>query len=204
MDAAFRQKLLSALALELPYPERGPLSGGRPAAVLLLFAWSRAVPGLAGLSVLVTKRTDSVGSHKGQMAFPGGMSEPEELGSPSGAALTALRETHEEVGIEPGLVEILGALPPLTTITDFEVIPVVGMLRAPLEDVELRLNRAEIAEVIWVPFETLTHPSTYSTEYRRFGDINYPIHVYQVREHRIWGATGSMIKNLLDRLQAAL
>src|SRR5690606_1071486 len=124
MDAAFREKLHAALAMQLHYDERRLLSGGRSAGVLVLFGASRE--SLREPSLLITRRTDSVGSHKGQMAFPGGMSEPEELASgQAGIARTALRETHEEVGIPPSAVELVGALPELTTITDFRVTPVV-------------------------------------------------------------------------------
>jgi 8-oxo-dGTP pyrophosphatase MutT (NUDIX family) len=201
MDATFRERLLKALAMELPYTERRRVQGSRPSAVLILFGAFREKP--SELAALVTRRTNSVSSHKGQMAFPGGMSEPDETAAGQlGAIQTALRETEEEIGIAQTDVEVLGALPSLSTITDYEVTPVVAVLNKPIEECPLKLNPDEIAEAIWVPLATLLEPQTYRTEYMRAGAINYPIHVYQVREHRIWGATGSMIKNLLDRLQA--
>lgn len=200
MDPAFRAKLLHALAMEVPYPERAPLAGGRKASVLFLFG--RSAGSAPEISVLITRRTEKVSSHKGQMAFPGGVSEEEELRRPDGAVLTALRETEEEVGIRGSAVEVLGCLPTLATITGFEVTPVVGLLSTAIEEVRLELNEDEIAEVMWVPLRTLMAPDTYRTEYKRVGAVNYPIHVYQVSDRRIWGATGSMIKNMLDRLQA--
>jgi 8-oxo-dGTP pyrophosphatase MutT (NUDIX family) len=202
MDPEFRQKLVSALSLEFPYPERVRLNGGRAAAVLILIGREREGRSFHGLSTLITRRTELVGTHKGQMAFPGGVSEPEELSGANGLVWTALRETDEEVGISPDLVEVLGQLPPLTTITGFEVTPVVGFLRKPIEQIELKLNEHEIAEALWVPLATLMEPTTYSTELKRVGQMDYPIHVYQVSGYRIWGATGSMIKNLLDRMQS--
>lgn len=202
MDSAFRDKLAAALQLETPvYDERRRLEGGKPAAVLLLFGASRATP--AEPELLITRRTESVGSHKGQMAFPGGMSEPHEVSLGAlGLVGTALRETEEEIGISPTAIAPVGALPELTTITHFRVTPVVGMLREPIEDFQLKLNPKEIAEAFWVKVATLMEPGIYRTEYVRVGAVNYPVHVYQVGEHRIWGATGAMIKNLLDRLQA--
>ena len=200
MEAEFRQKLLAALALDIPYPERSPLQGGRAASVLFLFGYTNGTPD--GLAALITRRTDFVGTHKGQMAFPGGVSEPDELGGREGRIRTALRETEEEVGIPPAFVEVLGTLPALATVSGFEITPVVGLLRKPVEQVALDLNTGEIAEALWVPLSTFLDPGTYGAEFVRLGEVNYPIHVYQVQEHRIWGATGSMIKNLLDRLQS--
>jgi 8-oxo-dGTP pyrophosphatase MutT (NUDIX family) len=208
MEASFRDKLMSALSLELPYFERSGLPEvGRAASVLFLFGRARAGGDEAksgrfedDLSILITRRTESVGSHKGQMAFPGGVSEPDELRTPDGPVRSALRETEEEVGLSSSLVEVVGTLPVLPTVTGFKVTPVVGWLRIDIEDVVLTLNEIEIAEAFWVPWKTLTSPETYRAEFKRVGKVDYPIHVYQVREHRIWGATGAMIKNLLDRL----
>ena len=136
------------------------------------------------------------------MAFPGGVSEVDELGAFADVVKTALRETEEEVGIPPSLVEVMGTLPPMNTITGFQVVPVVGLLSSPIEHVNFSVNPDEIADLFWVPLRTLMSPETYRAEFKRVWDVSYPIHVYQVSEHRIWGATGSMIKNLLDRLQA--
>ena len=202
MDLQFKKNLLSALALELPYPERTILTGGRAAAVLILFGRYQRDIAAEELSALITRRTDSVGSHKGQMAFPGGVSEADELGSPEGAIRTALRETEEEVGIPASAVEVIGTLPPLGTITGYQVTPVVGLLKPAIEEMALRLSDDEIAHALWVPMRTLMEPGVYRAESKRVGGVDYPIHVYQVQEHRVWGATGSMIKNLLDRLQS--
>jgi len=202
MDVAFRDKLFAALSKDSPgYDERRRLEGGKPASVLMLFGASRETP--SEHSLLITRRTDSVGSHKGQMAFPGGTSEPHELSAGSlGLTGTALRETQEEIGIASTAIATIGALPELTTITLYRVTPIVGMLRVPIEDAPLALNPFEIAEAFWVKLSVLREEGVYRTEYIRVGAVNYPIHVYLVNGHRIWGATGSMIKNLLDRLQS--
>ncbi|MGK5087659.1 CoA pyrophosphatase [Bdellovibrionota bacterium FG-2] len=189
----FKHKLRSSLELVLPYPERPQMEGGTPAAVLVLF-------GLGGeAQILITRRAESVETHKGQMAFPGGKCEQNEIGAP-GEIYAALRETHEEVGIAPSQVEILGILPKLWTITGFWVTPVVGVLTVPIQEIVLTPSRAEIADVFWVPLSKLQARDTYRKEFVSVGSIRYPTHVFQVGEHRIWGATGSMLRNILDRL----
>jgi 8-oxo-dGTP pyrophosphatase MutT (NUDIX family) len=172
------------------------------AAVLVIFAKSRsaAEDNPSGISLLVTRRTESVQSHQGQMSFPGGRCEPEEL-TRGNLALTALRETEEEVGIARDLIRIVGELPEMTTITQYRVRPFVGILEMPLEEITLNPAPDEVAEALWVPWSVLTHASTYQKEMIRRGDVQFPTHVYTVQGRRIWGATGAMIKNLLDRFQ---
>jgi 8-oxo-dGTP pyrophosphatase MutT (NUDIX family) len=191
----FEARLRQALSLDRPYPERPPRQTGRPAAVLLLFGEYEG-----RWSLLLTKRGETVSTHQGQMAFPGGVCEPEEAAEPEGRIITALRETEEEVGITRNQVRVLGYLPELWTVTDFWVTPVVGILNQPAEQVPLVINPSEIAEAAWIPLEVLESPETYRRESRRYGAVLYPIHVFEVGEFYIWGATGSMIRNLLDRL----
>jgi 8-oxo-dGTP pyrophosphatase MutT (NUDIX family) len=206
----FEKVIESALQLDLPYLDRGsreleiqPEESHVPAAVLVLFAF----PGQEGSRIQETKepfllfirRTELVGTHKGQMAFPGGHCEPEDL---EGPVTTALRETEEEVGIPREKVQILGKLPPMVTITKYFIQPVVGLLKCPWSEVPLQLDSSEIADAIWIPLRVLLDSRTYRREVISAGPVNYPIHVYQVDHHRIWGATGSMTKNLLDRLCA--
>jgi 8-oxo-dGTP pyrophosphatase MutT (NUDIX family) len=201
----FEEQLKRALSLDLPYAERFLSRDGSlaHASVLALFARARHPDpeNPSGISLLVTRRTESVESHKGQMAFPGGRCELDEMEG-GHFEKTALRETEEEVGIPPNAIRILGSLPPLVTITLYWVMPFVGISNVPVEDLALRLNPAEIAEAIWVPWSVLSDPATYQKEMIQRGAIRFPTHVYQVGEHRVWGATGAMIKNLLDRLQS--
>ncbi len=185
----FRSKLVSSLQAEVPYTERPALKPGlKRAAVLALFGTSDQEP-----QILITKRTEEVETHKGQMAFPGGICETEESDETA-----ALRESHEEVGIAPSQIEILGRLPELATPTGFCIVPIIGILRHSLEEVKLVVNPAEIADAFWVPLKDLKY--VYRRELFTVGQVKYPIHVFQIREHRIWGATGLMIKNLLDRM----
>ncbi len=198
----FESRLRKALALELPYTERLFRTPENIAAVLAIFA-KRAqaeVENPSGVSLLVTRRTESVQSHQGQMAFPGGRSEPEELAQRNLVA-TALRETEEEVGISRHLIRVLGSLPEMTTVTNYQVTPFVGILESPLEELRLSPAPDEVAEAIWIPWSVLTRASTYQKEMIRRGDVQFPTHVYTVDGRRIWGATGAMIKNLLDRFE---
>lgn len=193
----FELKLGDALRLELPYSERPPVLNGTPAAVLILFGCSPD----AEVSMLMTRRTEKVVTHKGQMAFPGGHSEPDEAGSEAGLQRTALRETEEEVGIPAESIRVHGRLPGLWTPTGFWITPIVGTLSVPVSETPLRPDPHEIAEAFWIPLSRLRDPGTYRRELMRVGSVSYPIHVYQVGGDRIWGATGAMIKNLLDRLE---
>lgn len=205
----FEEALKFALTLDLAYSDRldrglsdpSPAGGSRsstktPAAVLILFAYSR-VAAAAGPSLLLIKRTESVQTHKGQMAFPGGLCEPGDVGV---AVRTALRETEEEVGIPSESIRLLGELPDLVTATGFLIQPVVGVLKQSLEDIFLKPSPEEIADVIWVALQALLNPAIYRKEYLSVGASSYPIDVFQLGEHRVWGATAAMIRNLLDRL----
>lgn len=191
----FEKRLETALELEVPYSfGRRPKLPGTPAAVLALFSSEGAEP-----SLLLTRRTETVETHKGQIAFPGGVGDPADEAA-GGSVATALRETEEELGIPPARVRVLGRLPELWTTTGFLVTPVVGIVAAAPGDVPLRLNPHEIAEAFWVPLPRLTAPETYRREEFRVGPAAFPIDVFQLGPHRVWGATGSIIKNLLDRL----
>jgi 8-oxo-dGTP pyrophosphatase MutT (NUDIX family) len=204
-DPGLQKKLKAALALDLPYSHQDQRMlleklkpNPVPAAVLILFALDGEVP-----FVLYMLRTQTVLAHKGQISFPGGVTDPEDEGNPN---RTALRETYEEVGIDPTRVQALGELPPLLTVTGFEIRPVVGITDVPLRELELKINPAEVAEVLWVGLDELMLPETYRHETLVHDGISFLIDVYLIRElnerrsHRIWGATGSITKNLVDRL----
>lgn len=193
-ESDFVARLKRALELDLPYTERLLRPGTSRAAVLALLAPQKN----GDPALLVIKRADSTHPgdlHGGQMAFPGGRAEPSETDN----SITALRETFEEVGIEPPTVQVLGQLPQLTSISNYEVFPYVGISEQDVSSIVLRLDKTEVSEAIWVPWSTLMDPTTYQKEMIERGSIRFPTHVYRYQGHRIWGATGAMIKNLLDR-----
>lgn len=210
---SLKANLQKAVQLDVPYCHRDERwsvelqKRAKDAAVLVLFGVSQShqhehQPQLYQPQLLFTRRADSVETHRGQMAFPGGMCE---LADQADFVETALRETHEEVGILSDKVEVIGQLPILTTLTGYLIQPIVGLLRSPVEEISLIANPSEIAEAFWIPLVRLSEPGAYRYESYPLsapiqGDVS--IDVYQVDHYRIWGATGSMTKNILDRLLA--
>jgi 8-oxo-dGTP pyrophosphatase MutT (NUDIX family) len=198
----FKVVLEKALNLDFPYLGRDDEarlnqldSKSVAASVLILFGYQKDTQ--SHPSLLYIRRTELVESHKGQMAFPGGIEEPWEKGTPE---LTALRETQEEVGIFPHHIEVIGRLPTLVTLTGYKIEPFIGQLQTSVEETQLILNPVEIADTVWIPLQVLLDAQTYRTESIPVGTSHYVSHVYQFRSYRIWGATAAMTKNLLDRL----
>lgn len=199
MNRDFRHQLKSALSLDLGYSIRFSLQEAKPSAVLVLWGQERSGE---SPSVLLTQRTETVKTHRGQIAFPGGMCDPEDLLA-QGEYSTALRETREEVGIPESQIEILGKLPELWTPSGFKITPVVGWLLGRPSELKIEVNPSEIAEAFWVSRAQLESPGVYRTEAHRMGQISYPIHVYLLEKYRVWGATGAMLWNLLQRVSRA-
>ena len=164
-----------------------------------------ADPGVAGAGVLVLihahpdgpnivfqKRTESVRDHKGQISFPGGGTDPEDVD----ALATALRETHEEIGVLPADIEVLGQLDDMVTVSNFRVTPFVGWLgRYPYE---WRFSEAEVAYLLEVPLAHLLEPSTLVPDRRLVNGREYVFSSYQWRDDLIWGATARMLTTFLD------
>ena len=168
----------------------------RPAAVL--------VPIVAhphGATVLLTERTSHLHDHAGQVAFPGGRTDPAD-GSP---VATALRETHEEIGLAPERIEILAELPHYLTGTGYQVTPVVGLVEPGFD---LRLDTFEVAEAFEVPLRFLMDPSHHQRRRVVHGEIDRIFYAmpYQCesnqREYFIWGATAAMLRNVYRLLIA--
>jgi 8-oxo-dGTP pyrophosphatase MutT (NUDIX family) len=164
------------------------LEGFRPAAVLV-----PVIMAPAGLEFLLTKRTEDVETHKGQISFPGGMRDRDDASSEA----TALRETEEELGIPPSGIDVLGLLVDIATPTGFVITPVVGLLTAlpPMAP-----NPAEVAETFTVPWEVFLDPANGRTEVREFMGERRTIWFYDTGRHIVWGATASIIHALLSRL----
>jgi len=152
-----------------------------------------------GVRVLLTRRTDHLHDHAGQISFPGGRRDAGD----ADASATALRETEEEVGLSRRHIEIIGTLATYTTITHYVVTPVVALVQPPFE---LTLDSFEVAEAFEVPLQFLMNPAhhrrhvfEFAGERRRF--LSMPWHDGR-REHFIWGATAAMLRNLYGYLQA--
>jgi 8-oxo-dGTP pyrophosphatase MutT (NUDIX family) len=141
------------------------------------------------LTVLFTQRTAHLKAHSGQVSFPGGRAEPHD---PSPEA-TALRETHEEIGLDPRHVELLGKLPEYRTRTGFRVTPVVGVVAPPFE---LSPDAYEVEEVFEVPLSFLLDPRNHLRQSREWqGELRW-FFAIPYGERYIWGATAGMLVNL--------
>jgi len=156
------------------------------------------------VTVLLTQRTDHLTHHPGQISFPGGRAEPDD----TDAAATALREAHEEIGIEASQVEVLGAMPTYTTGTGFIVTPVVGLVRP---EIVLRVDPFEVAAVFEVPLTFLMDPSNHRRHAIEVAGVrreflSMPWHGAdehgRARRFFIWGATAAMLRNLYRLLGA--
>jgi 8-oxo-dGTP pyrophosphatase MutT (NUDIX family) len=146
-----------------------------------------------GLTVLLTERTTHLSSHSGQIAFPGGKADPEDIN----ATETALREAEEEIGLDRHYVEVLGSLPIYTTGSAYIVTPVVALVQA---DYVMALNPHEVADAFEVPLDFLMDPANHrrhSVEWAgsRREWFSMPYHD-AAAERFIWGATAGMLRNL--------
>ena len=147
-------------------------------------------PERAGL--VFTERRADLRRHPGEISFPGGLREhPDEA-----LATTALREAEEEIGLDPAAVELVGALPPVGTfVTGYKVHPFVGLIG---EDIEFRPNPTEVAAVLLFRLDELRAGFAMRRLVRRGLPIRTP--TYVVGDHLIWGATGRILADLLERL----
>jgi 8-oxo-dGTP pyrophosphatase MutT (NUDIX family) len=144
-----------------------------------------------GPLVLFTKRHSGLRNHAGQISFPGGARDDEDV-TPLHAAL---RETHEELGIPPEKVEVLGMLDEIPTITRFRVRPFVGVIRA---GDPYALSAEEVEEVIEVPLSHLLQPAVFRTERWERPGVEKEVYFFDYGSHVIWGATARILKNLLS------
>lgn len=160
----------------------------RPAAVLV-----GIIPRITGAAVLLTRRTDSLRHHAGQVSFPGGSIEAGD----AHPAAAALREAQEEVGLLPEQAQALGYLDPLHTLTGFRVLPTVVLVDPAFSP---QPDPQEVADVFEVPMALLMDPERLDTIELQFG--GRPRHVFQYRydQQRIWGVTASILYNLRQRL----
>ncbi|HEX9657669.1 MAG TPA: CoA pyrophosphatase [Bacteroidota bacterium] len=143
-------------------------------------------------SLLLTKRTETVETHKGQVSFPGGMVNDGD----EDITATALRELHEETGIAPQTVQILGLLDDLPVPTGFVVTPVVGIVQS-IDS--LAINKAEVAEAFEVPLYYFQDQANGRMEYRESRGSMHEVWFYEFEGRNIWGATAMIVRSLLRR-----
>ena len=160
-----------------------------PAAVLVPLVF-RAEP-----MVLLTRRTETLSRHAGQVAFPGGRADPEDIS----LVETALRETQEETGIAPAFVTVAGFLDAYETGTGYAILPVVGILS---EGFALAPQAAEVAHIFEVPLSFLLDPANRQRQSREFQGKMRSFYSYTYDGHYIWGATAAMLINFGERISA--
>jgi 8-oxo-dGTP pyrophosphatase MutT (NUDIX family) len=146
--------------------------------------------------MVLTVRTDHLHAHAGQVAFPGGRSEPDD----GDAIATALRESEEEIGLERGLVTPLGYLDRFETISGFCITPVVARIAA---DAQLYPAPDEVAEVFEVPLAFFMEPANLRRYTMEFRGHQRSMVEFMHGGHRIWGATAAILLNLLQRMGRA-
>ena len=170
-----------------PVGDWAELSGGRghcPAAVLVPLVARGQVP-----TVLLTRRTDHLHHHPGQISFPGGRVEDADT-SPID---TALRETEEEIGLDRRHIELIGTLPDYLTGTGFRVTPVVGLVTPPFE---LTLDAFEVAEAFEVPLSHFLDPANHEQHSIVHEGRVRQFHAMPYQGYFIWGATAGIIMSL--------
>lgn len=159
-----------------------------PAGVLAPLFFKDQAPQL-----LFTQRTFTVKDHRGQISFPGGVKDAGD----ADLLATALRETWEEIGLDPQAVEVLGALPPVATITGYRITPFVGLIPHPYD---FHPNPLEVKRLLLLPLSGFFPAECWSS-----GDYRYQGHIIRVCYWRcnrevIWGATARILLDLLAHL----
>lgn len=195
-DEITRRLALATPELQPPqYQEIALIAAGTPrlAAVLIPFLWFEG-----GWQILFTRRNNDLAEHSGQVAFPGGRSDPQD----NTPEETALREAQEEIGLKPGDVQILGRLRSSITITNYLVTPVVGLIPWPYP---LHLQTCEVSRAFTIPLNWLANPSNYEERRRALPPPLPEVHVIYYAPYDgevLWGASARITLTLLETLLA--
>ena len=160
---------------------------GRTAAVLV------PILELESPEILLTRRSMHLSHHPGQVSFPGGAAEE----SDDSAVSTALREANEEVGLNPALVTPIGFLDRFDSISDYRVLPVVGLVKPPFN---WTIDRTEVDEAFTIPLEVVMDLDRYNKRSVSHNGKDMVLHSLEWQGHEVWGLTAAMLVNLSRRL----
>lgn len=171
----------STTLTHLPPPESAKAS----AVLIALFQ------GDQGAEVVLTRRSQQLTNHRGEVSFPGGRIDIHER-----AVDTALREAHEEINLSPDCVEIVGQLNPTATlVSNSHIVPLVARLK---DKPSLEVSNTEVERVFTVPLIELIRPDTYAEEFWGAPSREYRLHFFHLDDETIWGVTGQMLYQLLS------
>ncbi|MFW6284434.1 MAG: NUDIX hydrolase [Desulfosalsimonas sp.] len=183
-----KAEIRNILARHQPQNVQSP--GRKPASVLIPF-----YPLPEGLSLVLMKRPDYPGVHGDQISFPGGGKEKEDRDDLE----TALRETHEEIGVKPEHVDVWGALSTQQTVTSkYRITPFVGSIPYPYE---FRPDSREVERLILIPFSRLLAPETYTYGTYNWKGLEFESDLYRYGNDTIWGLTARILNNLITLIK---
>ena len=177
---------MAAVAARPSADDAAPADALRVSAALVVLA-----DGPDGAEVLLTRRAESLTTHRGEISFPGGRVDAGET-----YEAAALREAHEEVALDPAMVQLGGRLDPISTIGSRSfIVPVVGSVESPPI---LSPAQHEVDRIIWVPLVELTRTDTFREEIWPVAEQNHrPMFFFELDDETIWGATARMLHQLL-------
>jgi len=147
----------------------------------------------SGLQVLLTKRASHLRHHPSQVSFPGGKAEEED----DSLTITALREAQEEVGLANHAVNVIGQLPPYQTISGYQVTPIVAIIA---KEQHYVMDSNEVSEIFQVPLQHFLNPHEHHIIVASKNGKQHNVHFMPYKHYNIWGATASMLKDLINHI----
>jgi 8-oxo-dGTP pyrophosphatase MutT (NUDIX family) len=145
--------------------------------------------------IVFTRRAEHLPQHPGQVSFPGGAAEQQD----GTAVQTALREAHEEIGLPSEITKPIGFLDRMDTISDYRILPVVALVKPPVQWIP---DTREVAEVFSVPLSVVLDKDLYGSQEVERNGVKYKIWTLSWHGYDIWGVTAAILMNLIRRIQS--